>query len=125
MKALKNVGWVVLGISMIAGLVFVAALLSNGMAWASGHVLEYLITLNNIVTVICLVLLLPLAPFRKTRIVPAYGLYVASFVVRSLLMGVRIYGSLSALGRRRSFHRSDFRHCRDCSPRNYFGVVAF
>lgn len=24
--------------------------------------------------------MLPLAPFRKTRIVPAYGLYVASFV---------------------------------------------
>jgi hypothetical protein len=27
-----------------------------------------------------IVLLLPLASFRKTRIVPAYGLYVASFV---------------------------------------------
>jgi hypothetical protein len=80
MEVLKNVGWGLLGITIIIAAVFVAALLINGMAWVSGHVLEYLITFNNIVTVVCVVLLLPLAPFRKTRIVPAYGLYVASFV---------------------------------------------
>jgi hypothetical protein len=80
MEAIKNVGGGVLGIAIIVALVFVAAFLINGMAWVSGHVLEYLITFNNIVTVVCVVLLLPLAPFRKTRIVPAYGLYVASFV---------------------------------------------
>lgn len=80
MEALKNVAWGLLGIAIIVAVVFVAALLINGMAWVSGHVLEYLITFNNIVTVVCIVLLLPLAPFRKTRIVPAYGLYVASFV---------------------------------------------
>ncbi len=80
MKALKNVWWGLLGIAIIVALVFVAALLINGMAWVYGHVLEYVITFNNIVTVVCIVVLLPLAPFRKTRIVPAYGLYVASFV---------------------------------------------
>jgi hypothetical protein len=80
MEALKNIGWGLLGIAIIVALVFVAALLINGMAWVSGHVLEYLIAFNNIVTVVCIILLLPLAPFRKTRIVPAYGLYVASFV---------------------------------------------
>jgi hypothetical protein len=80
MEALKNVGWGLLGIAIIAPLVFVAALLINGIAWVSGHVLEYLITLNNIVTVMCIVFLPPLALFRKTRVVPAYGLYVASFV---------------------------------------------
>ena len=42
--------------------------------------LGYLIRFNNILTVVCIVLLISLAPFRKTRIVPAYGLYVASFV---------------------------------------------
>jgi hypothetical protein len=50
------------------------------MAWVSGHILEYLSTFNNIVTVLCIVLLMPLTLFRKTRIVPAHGLYVASFV---------------------------------------------
>jgi len=80
MEAVKNVGLGLLGIAIMVAMVFVAALLINGMAWVSGHVLGYLITFNNIVTVVCIVLLLPLAPFRKTRIVPAYGLYVASFV---------------------------------------------
>ena len=80
MEALKNVGWGLLGIAIIVALVFVAALLINGIAWVSGHVLEYLITFNNIVTVMCIVFLLPLALFRKTRVVPAYGLHVASFV---------------------------------------------
>jgi hypothetical protein len=80
MEALKNIGWGLLGIAIILALVFVAALLINGMAWVSGYVLEYLFAINNVVTVVCIVLLLPLAPFRKTKIVPAYGLYAASFV---------------------------------------------
>ncbi len=80
MEAFKNVGSVLLGIAIIAVSLFLIALLINGMAWVSGHVLEYLITFNNIVTVVCIVLLLLGAPFRETRIVPAYGLYVASFV---------------------------------------------
>jgi hypothetical protein len=80
MESLKSAGWGLLGIAIIVAMVLVAALLINGMAWVSGHVLGYLITFNNIVTVVCIVLLLPLAPFRKTRIMPAYGLYVASFV---------------------------------------------
>ena len=80
MEALKKLGWVLLSVAIIVGAVFVAALVINGMAWVSGHVLEYLITLNNIVTVVCIVLLISLVPFRKTRNVPAYGLYVASFV---------------------------------------------
>jgi hypothetical protein len=80
MEKLKDVGWGLLGIALMVAVVFVAALLINGMAWASGHFLWYLITFNNIVTAACIVFLLPLAPFRKTRIVPAYGLYVASFV---------------------------------------------
>jgi len=78
MEALKNVGWGLLGIAIIVAVVFLAALLINGMAWVSGYVFwSYLF---DVVTVVCIVLLLPLAPFRKTRIVPAYGLYVASFV---------------------------------------------
>lgn len=80
METLKNVGWTLLGTAIMVAVVFVATLLINGMAWVSGHVLEYLITFNNIVTAVCIVFLLPLAPFRETRIVPAYGLYVASFV---------------------------------------------
>ncbi len=80
MEALKNVGWGLLGIATLVAMLFVAALSIKGMAWVSVHVLEYLIPFNNIVAMVCIVLLLPLAPFRKTRIVPAYGLYVASFV---------------------------------------------
>jgi hypothetical protein len=80
MEALKNTGWGLLGIAFLVAIVFVCALLIGGTAWVSSHVLEYLIPFNNIVTVVCIVLLLPLAPFRKTRIVSAYGLYMASFV---------------------------------------------
>src|SRR5260221_1752614 len=79
MEALKNTGWGLLGIAFLVAIVFVNALLIGGTAWASSHVLD-LVPFNNIVTVVCIVLLLPLAPFRKTRIVSAYGLYVASFV---------------------------------------------
>lgn len=68
MEAIKNVGWGLLGIAIIVAVFFVAALLINGMAWVYGHVLEYLIAFNNIVTALCIVVLLPLAPFQKTRI---------------------------------------------------------
>lgn len=80
MEAFKKVGWGLLGIATFVAMLFVAALSIYGMAWVSVHVLEYLVPINDIVAVVCIVLLLPLALFRKTRIVPAYGLYVASFV---------------------------------------------
>jgi hypothetical protein len=74
-----------LSAAIIAALVFLAALLINGMAWVSGYVLEYLITFNNIVTVVCIVLLLPLAPFRN----------VASFVFG---VCVWVYGFMVTYG---------------------------
>jgi hypothetical protein len=80
LEVFKNIGWGLLGIVIVVAMAFVAAILMNGIAWVSGHVLVYLITLNNIVTVLCIVLMLPLAPFKRTRIVPSCGLYVASFV---------------------------------------------
>jgi hypothetical protein len=40
MEALKNVAWGLLCIAIIIAMVFVAALLINGMAWVSGYVLE-------------------------------------------------------------------------------------
>lgn len=103
MEALRNLGWGRLDIAIMVALVFVAALLINGMAWVYGHVLEYLITFNNIVTLVCIVVLLPLAPFRKTRIVPAYGLYVASFVfgvcvwVYGFVVTYEIWGGVGVL----------------------------
>ncbi len=79
-EALKNVGGTLTGIAIMVAVGFVTVLLIDGMAAASDHILKYLITFNNIVTVGCIIFLLPLSAFRETRIVPAYGLYVASFV---------------------------------------------
>ncbi len=59
----------------------------------SGHILEYLITFNNVVTVACTVLLLPLAYFRKTRVKThlARNLLIrAAFRVIRLLKGVEM-----------------------------------
>ena len=91
MGALKTVGSFVLGVVVFVALVFFAFVVINGTASIGEKVLPFLIRATTIVTGFCIVVLFPLAFFRATRTVSAFGLYLASYVFG---LAVWMYGFL-------------------------------
>ena len=56
-------------------------LFAKGAVWISDNVLPFFRTLSNDTLLTSLVVLLPLSFFRRTRVLAAYGMVVASFIV--------------------------------------------
>lgn len=77
MEALKAFGSMALGLAFFAGLLFLGVLYFQGIAWVSVHIVQYMLNIFWLVILGCVVVLL-LAPFRATRIIPAFGLLAAS-----------------------------------------------
>ena len=91
MSAIKAAGAVILGLAGLAGFIFLVAVLINGTAFLAEKILPLLITATNIATLLCIVVLLPLALFRRTRIVSVWGFFIASYIFG---LGVWMYGFL-------------------------------
>ena len=64
----------------LVALVTLAAAFFWGAEWASIHLFEPAATASGWLFWICLLILLPLAIFRRTRLVACYGLFIASFI---------------------------------------------
>jgi hypothetical protein len=84
MTAFKSAVTIILGtIAAVIACVVNAAFLYFGFAvivWFSAHAIGYLLIGATIALLICTVVLLPLAVFRKTRMASAYGLLCSSFL---------------------------------------------
>jgi hypothetical protein len=80
MEALKAAGSVILGLAVLAALVFVAALFIVGTATVSELALPILDVATAIGVLVCVLVLLPLSIFRATRIVAVWGFFVASYI---------------------------------------------
>ena len=94
MQALKNIGSVLLGLAVMAGIALLGVILINGIAWVSYHIFDYVIWASNALLAVCILVFIPLALFRTTRIVSVYGFYISSFIFG---LCVWIYGFLITL----------------------------
>jgi hypothetical protein len=79
-EGLKNIGGFVIGIGALLLLLLISALMINGAVWVGEHVLQWLINLTWIAFAINLVILLPLALFRKTGMFGGIAMYFSSFL---------------------------------------------
>ncbi len=95
---LKSVGSFVLGICIFVGAIVLAVMLVKGGLWLSERVYPWLVVLTAISLFVVILVLLPLAIFRRTRAFAGGGIYFASFVfgltlwVWSLLTSYALWG---------------------------------
>jgi hypothetical protein len=95
---LKTIGSFLLGICILVGVMFLVMMLIKGGVWLSERVYPWLVILTVITLFIVILVLLPLAIFRRTRAFAGGGIYVASFVfgltlwVWSLLISYTLWG---------------------------------
>lgn len=75
----KNIGYALLGIGIFIGLILLAVFFIKGGLWLSEVLYPWLILISSIAFLICLLVLLPLAFFRKTRAFSGLGFFIASY----------------------------------------------
>jgi predicted neutral ceramidase superfamily lipid hydrolase len=80
MDALKALGCVLFAIAAFVALLVLAALAMNGLAWVSEHVIPYLFVATEIAFAVCVIILFPLALFRRSRAVSAIGFLACSAI---------------------------------------------
>jgi hypothetical protein len=78
-------GKTLIGLAVGVGILFLAAVLVHGMVWASAKALPWLFWGAAIAFDICVIVLLPLCIFRKTRPWAGTGFFIASYVFGLLL----------------------------------------
>ena len=80
MNALKSVGAVAGGLLLMVVIWTIAMLFLRGVAYVSEFLIPWLMTAAGYAFWICLLVLLPLSFFRKTRVFAMWGLMAGSFV---------------------------------------------
>ena len=92
-EALRAIGGVLLAGGIGIGFVTLLMMLLYGATWASEHLLRYVSLAAQWAIVICIVILAPLAVFRRTRIISAFGFFSSSYIFGTCLW---MMGLLSA-----------------------------
>jgi hypothetical protein len=80
LKKLKDLSLGVLGFAVMIGALVLAVFLMRGAVWASDKALPWLVFGSEVLLLICLVVLLPMCIFRKTRLSAAVGFYFGSYL---------------------------------------------
>lgn len=80
METLKGIGGMAVAAAFFCGLVLLGALMIEGAASVSEFLLPYLSIAIAYVLPVCVLILLPLALFAKTRLLSAFGLLAASYL---------------------------------------------
>src|SRR5260370_36043537 len=91
MGILKSTGAIILGLTAIIAMLFLAALFINGAVVVAEKVLPLLVKAEAIAFIFCIIVLLPLSLFRLTRVVSCWGFFLSSFLFG---LGVWMYGLL-------------------------------
>lgn len=81
METLKNIGWYLLGIAILIVIFILTFLLIRWGANAAVIVMPYVNWVSGSVFMMCLLLLLPLAIFKKTRGIAGVGLFFANICI--------------------------------------------
>jgi len=95
---LKSIGWFIMGIAMLLGIIFLAVFFIKGGVWLSAKVIPWLFPINGLVFALNILIILPLGIFKKTRHASGIGLVVSSPVywltlwVWALLLTNAIWG---------------------------------
>lgn len=98
---IKGAGAVVLGIGIFIGIALLIALFIHGGAWLGEKIYPWLVAISAFVIAIVVLLLLPLALFRKTRGFSGLGIIIASYVfgltlwVWGLLLTYYLWGAIA------------------------------
>lgn len=82
---LKKAGSFGFGLVIMVAIFLIIGLFLRGMVWASEKALPWLIDAGRIAFDICVLGLLPLCIFRRTRPWAGFGFYVASFLFGTVL----------------------------------------
>lgn len=95
---LKSIGSFILGLGIFVGVMVLVVMLIKGGVWLSERVYPWLVILTAIAMFVVILVLLPLAIFRRTRAFAGGGIYLTSFVfgltlwVWSLLVSYTLWG---------------------------------
>src|SRR5437870_4460788 len=98
LEKLKGTGAVLLVIAFFLIAALISVLLIYGTLWVSATIYPWLVAINGFVLVALVLLLLPLAGFRKTRGFSGLGIVLGSYVfgltlwVWALLLTFQIWG---------------------------------
>jgi hypothetical protein len=79
-EKLKNASFGVLGCGVMVGVLFLAVFLIRGAVWAADKALPWLNFASEILLAICILVLLPMCVFRKTRPWAGMGFYFGSYL---------------------------------------------
>lgn len=100
---LKSAGAIMGGIALLIGLLLLPVLIIYGSAVVGAKIYPWLTTVSSFALLVVLLVLLPLAFFRKTRLVSSSGMILASYVfgltlwVYGLLLTLNLWGFLAVL----------------------------
>lgn len=100
---IKNIGSILGVLAFIGASILIIVLLIKGGVWISANIYQWLITIAEITFTIDLLILLPLAFFKKTRRFAASGLMISSFAfgittwVWSFLITYSAYGTIGLI----------------------------
>ena len=98
---LKSAGAVIAGIAFLIGLLLLSGLFIHGSARVGEKIYPWLATVSGYALVVVIFVLLPLAFYRKTRVVSGIGMMIASYVfgltlwVWGLLLTYNLWGLLA------------------------------
>jgi hypothetical protein len=112
----QNHRWLrALGVVVFVAIVVVIFLLVQGGAWLADKVYPILIVLFVLALLFTVLILLPLAIFRKTRGFAAMGVYITSYIYGLTVWDLEPSSYLYALGRLRRRHRHFDGRGRNCA----------
>jgi predicted small metal-binding protein len=103
LKKLKDLSLGILGFAVMVGLLVLAFLLIRGAVWASDKALPWLVIGSEVLLAICVLVLLPMCIFRKTRSWAGIGFYIGSYLFGltlwafSCLICIAIWGYMALI----------------------------
>ena len=85
MNIIKNLFSGILGFAILIGIIIISGIVLVFGIKIVSVIYPILLTVNTIATFICIFILLPLAIFKKTRIISVYGLLISSYIFGACL----------------------------------------
>jgi hypothetical protein len=79
-EKIKNIGYILFGIGIFIGIILLSLIFLKGGLWLSLILYPIISFISVIVFAICIIILLPLGIFRKTRTISGIGLLISSYI---------------------------------------------
>jgi len=79
-ETLKSVGYIILGISFLIGLILLTLFILRGVLWIGEKALPFLINFTNIFAAISVFIFIPMTFLKKTRMWGGFALQLSSFL---------------------------------------------